>query len=697
MAPSPRARARGSARRGQQVDPELLEALHAQFEDIERERDELLAAKGAGQDRLRSVFKALSDGVCTLDASGRCVSINRVAARYLSLGQEELIGERLLGRFKLSSSHENSPDVFELLWTSIRDRLALRFEQSVLVRKDGSHLAVSCVFNPLIERGEVTGCVFVFRDVSAARRIEGELRRLNEALRQARDEALEASRSKSTFLANMSHELRTPLNAIIGYAELVREDAVEIEGAEHLAADIDKIHTAADHLLHVINDILDVSKIEAGKMELFPETFHIGRLVEGVCATLEGLAAKRSNRLELIVHEDVGAMHTDKMKLRQALLNLVSNACKFTEEGAVTVRAWREFDPRGPWIIFEVQDTGIGIPEDRLEHLFDSFTQADQSTTRRYGGTGLGLAITYQFCQMMGGDVTVESTPEVGSTFTMRLPARLSSHAEDEEAPAEGLGLDQETSVEEVIEPGQRSRYLVLCIDDDAQVAELVERFLPAAEFEVVRAIGGSEGVRLARRLRPDVITLDVMMPDVDGWQVLTRLKSDPEISSIPVVMLSIVAERQRGYALGATDYLTKPIQRSRLVEMLRRYSASDGEVLIVEDDVETRTILRRLLENRGWRAVEAEHGRRALDLLATHSPDVILLDLMMPEMDGFEVLDALRSQERWRDIPVIVLTAMELTVEELRRLNQRVSQVLQKGHASADHLVDQIRGALGA
>ncbi len=683
----------------QQLTETLAAQQEAHAQEIAELEQRVIKSEGASDDRIRSILKALSDGLCTLDREGRCMSLNTVASRYLGTS-EDVVGQKILGRFKLSPNHESSPHVYDLLWTSIRERLALRFEQALLMRKDGSQLAISCVFNPLIEHDEVIGCVFVFRDVSAQRRNEEELRQLNDALLVARDKAIEASRSKSTFLANMSHELRTPLNAIIGYSELVKEDAEIIDGAGAIVDDIDKIHTAADHLLHIINDILDVSKIEAGKMELFTETFSVEGLVDSVAQTVDGLVSKNHNKLEVVCEDDVGSMHSDKLKLRQSLLNLVSNAAKFTDDGAIRVHVRREFTPRGDWIIFEVSDEGIGIPRDRIEHLFDSFTQADQSTTRRYGGTGLGLTITYQFCHMLGGEISVESEVDEGSVFTIRLPAVLYTGRDAEDGE---LSLEEPTSanahddayidgIADEVAQTKDTRAVVLSIDDDPTVTELIERFLPAEEFKVVRADGGQLGLRMARRLNPDVITLDVMMPEVDGWTVLSRLKSDPELATVPVVMLTITAERQRGYALGATDYLTKPIQRSRLVDVLRRYCSIEGSVMVVEDDTETRNILHRVLENAGWRTLEARHGEEALELLESEVPDVILLDLMMPEMDGFQVLDQLRSVEAWQHIPVIVLTAMELSVDELQRLNRRVTQVFQKGSTSTKSLVDQIR-----
>ena len=690
----------GSAPEGEALDvlTRLSAQLYARDAEVETLSARLDTMEATSADQLESVLRALSDGLFTLDAEGRCLTINKVASRYLGVPAQQLIGERVLGSFKLSANHENSPDVFFLLWTSIRVRLALRFEQAILLRPDGGTLDVSCVFNPLIENDEVVGCVFVFRDVSASRRAERELRQLNEALTLARDSAVDASRSKSTFLANMSHELRTPLNAIIGYSELVTEEAQDVPGAEMIAQDVSKIHSAAGHLLDIINDILDVSKIEAGKMEVFAETFDLYEFARAVATSVEQLVHRNGNTLEVQCARHIGTMHTDQMKLRQSLLNLLSNAAKFTDQGTISLRIWREFGPLGEQVHFEVEDSGIGIPEDRIEHLFDSFTQADQSTTRRFGGTGLGLTITYQFAHLMGGDVVVTSTQEVGSTFTLRIPALLVTSAGSTEEAALFQTLEEDTSLPSygetpVVGASQR---LILAVDDDPTAFELISRFLPASEFYVVHAKSGEEGLRLARELKPDLITLDVMMPGVDGWTVLSRLKADPELDHIPVIMLTITGERQRSFSLGATDYLTKPIQRSRLVDVLRRYASSAGLVMVVEDDEETRNIVHRVLEARGWRTLLARDGAEALELLERHTPDVMLLDLMMPRVDGFGVLDALRADPRFERLPVIVLTAMDLSVEELQMLNKHVSRVLQKGETSARDLASLVRSAIG-
>jgi GAF domain-containing protein/CheY-like chemotaxis protein len=492
-----------------------------------------------------------------------------------------------------------------------------------------------------------------------------------------------ADRHKSEFLANMSHELRTPLNAIIGYSEMLQEEAEE-GGAESFVPDLQKIHGAGKHLLELINAVLDLSKIEAGKMELYLETFSVAEMVRDIAAVIQPLAEKNANRLDVRCPDDVGSLHADLTKVRQALFNLLSNACKFTDHGTVTLTVARERVDDADWLRFGVADTGIGMTLEQVTRLFQEFSQADASTARRYGGTGLGLALSRRLCRMMGGDVAVESQPGVGSTFTIHLPAVVAAPVAETMAPGHGVATSTPAAG------------TVLVIDDDAAVRDLMQRHLAREGFRVITATGGEEGVRLARAERPDAITLDVLMPGMDGWAVISALKSNPETAEIPVVMLTMVDDRNLGYALGAAEYLTKPIERDRLLVVLGRY-ASDRPVLVVDDDAEARALLRRMLEREGHRIVEAEHGRAALRRLESTRPSLILLDLMMPEMDGFEFLDELRRSTDGADIPVVVVTAKALTEDDRRRLNGSVERILQKGSMTRETLLAEVRRLVAA
>ena len=499
-----------------------------------------------------------------------------------------------------------------------------------------------------------------------------------------------ANQHKSDFLANMSHELRTPLNAIIGYSEMLEEEAGDLR-QDGFIPDLQKIHGAGKHLLSLINNVLDLSKIEAGKMDLYLEDFAIAPMVQEIISTVKPLIEKNANRLQIHCADGLGSMRSDLTKVRQTLFNLLSNACKFTEQGTITLGVDRESVNGDEWINFSVSDSGIGMSSEQTLKLFQAFTQADTSTTRKYGGTGLGLAISQKFCHMMGGEITVESVLGQGSRFTVRIPAEV------DESKAKLLARSEESSV--TVSRAPEGAPTVLAIDDDPTVCDLMRRFLSKEGLQMVAARNGEEGIRLARELRPAVITLDVLMPGMDGWAVLTALKADPVVADIPVIMLSIMDEKQMGYALGAADYLTKPIDWERLAVILQRYECARPPcpVLIVEDDAGMREVLRRRLEREAWTVIEAENGRVGLQRMAERQPDLILLDLMMPEMDGFQFLDGVRQQDAWRSIPVIVITAKELTPEDRQRLNGSVEKILQKGAYSREELIGEVRNLVTA
>jgi len=531
--------------------------------------------------------------------------------------------------------------------------------------------------------------VLAMEDVTERRRAEEEVAKAKEASELA-------NRTKSLFLANMSHELRTPLNAIVGYSEMLQEEAIE-QNLDSFGADLGKIHASGRHLLALINDILDLSKIEAGKMDLFLESFDLNELIDDVASTVKPMVQKNSNTLHIERAADLGGMHADQIKVRQALYNLLSNAAKFTREGSVTLNAERLDMDGVEWIVFRVTDTGIGLSSDKVVRLFQNFTQADASTTRRFGGTGLGLALTRRFCQMMGGDVTVHSEPGNGSTFTIQLPATVREPRTDrsgdsgEGSPALVMGRDRTS------DPLPAPGTCVLVIDDDPSQRDLMRRFLSKEGFFVRCADNGEEGLRLARQLMPIAITLDVMMPEMDGWAVLEELKSDPRLHEIPVIMLTMVDDPERGLALGAADYLTKPVDRRRLSKILERYSCARPPcpILVVDDDPANRASMRKILEKQGWRVTEVENGEVGLAAMEKERPSLIFLDLMMPVMDGFTFADRVRAHPEWRSIPIVVVTARDLTGEERRRLSGFVETVLNKAGSSKEGLLQQVRDTL--
>ena len=506
-------------------------------------------------------------------------------------------------------------------------------------------------------------------------------------LAEARDAAMRATQTKSQFLANMSHELRTPLNAIIGITDMLAEDAKD-DGDDDAIEPLERISRAGKHLLSLINDILDLSKIEAGRMELHLESFPLETLIADAVNLAKPLADSNANKIEVHCPVGVGEMHADLTRVRQVVFNLLSNACKFTERGTIMV----EVSGKGEDIEIVVRDTGIGMTQEQIGKLFQEFSQADSSTTRKYGGTGLGLAISQRFCRMMGGDITVESEPGKGSAFTVRLPRRATAQGEDAApefiAPAEGAVAAAPRA--------RTKRNTVLVIDDDPTARDLLQRFFTREGFSVEVAEDGREGLQLARELKPSLVTLDVLMPEMDGWSVLREIKADPELSETPVLMVSILDEKNKGFALGAADYITKPVDRKRLVSILEKYKldSAGGHVLVVEDEAEVRALLRRMLVAEGWTVTEAENGRVALDCLkeAAPLPDLIMLDLIMPQMDGFDFLAERRRNPDWTNIPVVVVTAADLTAEDRKRINGGVAKIIQKTSPERETFLSEVR-----
>ncbi|MBX9928793.1 MAG: response regulator, partial [Gemmatimonadaceae bacterium] len=614
--------------------------------------------------RQREFFRSLLNNspvaIVQLDTDYKVAAFNPAFERLFGYSEAEALGrnldELITDTATLGEAKQYSVDAADRPVKGIGRRR----------RKDGTMVDVEILGVPVIADSSAVALMGMYHDISE--------------LSEARREAEGANRAKSQFLANMSHELRTPLNAIIGYSEMLQEEARDA-GVEGFVSDLEKIQGAGKHLLSLINDVLDLSKIEAGKMELFLEHFAVDAMLDEVRATIQPLLAKNRNTLRVEADLGLGTAHADLVKVRQMLLNLLSNACKFTEAGTVTLLARRIATAAGDHFEFRVSDSGIGMTAEQMGRLFESFTQAEAATSRRYGGTGLGLALTRRFAEMMSGSVAVESEPGVGSTFTVRIPANVEAARRlpmTTAAPPQGDG----------------SAGTVLIIDDDPDARRLVRRVLTSDGFRVEEAADGVAGLALARTVKPDAITLDVLMPGLDGWEVLKRIRADRALADIPVIMLSVLHEQQMALALGATEYVTKPVDRTQLRRILRRHppGAVAGQVLVVDDDAVTRATFRRGFEREGWSVVEAANGHEALARVAEHVPQLILLDLMMPEMDGAAFVAALRQEEKWRGIPVIVVTAKDLTREERHQLNGHVSDVLAKGAYSDQDLLRDIR-----
>ncbi len=648
-----------------EADCRLL-ALFGQQAAIALENARLFAAAQRERQHFEVLVRNSPVAIVVLDVNHHVLSCNPAFEHLYGYAQREVIGANL---DDLITTPETRSQAVSYTVQAAESRTVQGIGQRR--RKDGSMVDVEVLAVPVIVDGVRTGMMGLYHDVSE--------------LLSARQVAEAANSAKSQFLANMSHELRTPLNAIIGYSEMLEEDATD-RGHHDYVPDLQKIRAAGRHLLALINDVLDLSKIEAGKLELYLETFDLTTAIKDVATTVEPLVARRNNALTVTCASDLGAIRSDLTRVRQVLLNLLSNASKFTEHGRITLAAER----RGAAVVLRVSDTGIGMTPEQMARLFEPFSQADTTTSRKYGGTGLGLAITRRFCELMGGDVSVESDMGRGSTFTVRLPVDASVPLGEAPAAA-GAAPD-------ALEPAPRGA-AVLIIDDDPAARAITHRVLSREGYDVIEAADGETGLRLARERRPALITLDVLMPGMDGWAVLAALKADPEIAAIPVILQTIVEDRNMGFALGAAEYLTKPIERKRLASLVRRHvpNQSAGPVLVVEDDEHTRMLYARTLEKAGWTVLQAENGRVALERMADARPALVLLDLMMPEMDGFEFLDVLRQDDGRRDIPVVVITARTLSADDRNRLNGGVERVLQKRALQTEALLSEVRAVVAA
>ena len=505
------------------------------------------------------------------------------------------------------------------------------------------------------------------------------LEEANVRLEEANQQTREANRLKSEFLANMSHELRTPMNAIVGFSRIVHRKSRDLLPGRQLD-NLEKVLQSSEILMSLINDILDLSKIEAGRLEIVPEHFSLHELVDGCLGTVTPMVEKGVEaRVDLAPEVDV--IFSDSSRVRQILINLLSNAAKFTEEGSITVSLKPVAED---CIELSVVDTGIGIPAESLEFIFDEFRQVDGSTTRRYGGTGLGLSISKRLSSMLGGDIRAESQVGAGSIFTLSLPTRYAPVSEREEGHKEIAAP-----------PIDASKRLILVIDDDPDVISLITQEIEEEGYEVVGATRALEGIEKARQLGPHAITLDIMMPGMDGWEAISHLKGDPQTRDIPLIVVSIIDNRDLGFRLGADEYLVKPVDKEALLGVLRRYQERGHQLLVADDDPNVVELVRQLLEEEGWSVRSAADGQETLEEIARQRPDVLLLDLMMPVMDGFETLQRLRDDPETRNLPVVIITARDLSQQEREELTRNASRIIEKNGLDRERILAELRASL--
>jgi signal transduction histidine kinase/DNA-binding response OmpR family regulator len=521
-----------------------------------------------------------------------------------------------------------------------------------------------------------------------AKRLEAQegLTELNETLEQRVEErtreAVEANRAKSEFLASMSHELRTPLNSVIGFANILIKHKSNNLRQDQLTF-MDRIAANGKHLLGLINQILDLSKIEARKMELEIAPVALDLMIREVLAQLESQVRGRDVKLVAELPLTVAPLDTDGAKLRQVLINLVGNGLKFTERGRVVVRILADPTTGRPTQI-DVADTGIGISKDRLNIIFEAFQQADTGTTRKYGGTGLGLTISQALCQLMGYRIEVTSEVGRGSTFSIVLKPTAAEQTEQPHTPegTGGLEVKAPARAQETNQPegcGLKTK-VVLVIDDEPDARLLLTHFIESCGYTVIAANSGEEGLRMAREIRPDLITLDLLMPRMDGWQVLHAIKTGLQTATIPVVVISVLAQEKRGAVFGAVDVLQKPVTREDLLPVLKRaLEGGQGKVLVVDDGADDRRILVSYLAEENVETETAVNGLDGLEKLERFAPNLVILDLLMPVMDGMTFLSRIRHDVRYREMPVVVCTVKELESQEKLRLTHEAQAVLQK------------------
>jgi PAS domain S-box-containing protein len=644
-------------------------------EELVRGRDRALRAL-----ELAATLESTEDGIVVVDFDGRIQTANRRFAEMWG------IPARVFGD-GYADSKEILPYIMERIESPepalARARAVFDSDEETfdtLELKDGR--TVEQFSRPQKIDGRIAGRVWSFRDVTEKKQVAA-------ALSAAKTAAEEASLAKGEFLASMSHELRTPLNSVIGFANVLLKNKHGSLQATDLHY-LERIRANGQHLLELINDVLDLSKIEVGKMAAEVEQVALGELVEQTVETMRGAVREDGVTLRAVLPGAMAPIATDPRKLKQVLINLLGNALKFTEKGEVTVRVVA--DPQTQRAVcIEVRDTGVGIPADRIAAIFEAFQQADTGTGRRFGGTGLGLTIAASLCELLGFRLEVESELGVGSTFRLLLqPDPLG--AMDPEARGEPAHQPSPGRDDDALGPELRGR-LVLVIDDDTDSRTLLTHHLEESGARTITAATGEQGLRMAREFHPDLITLDLLLPGMAGWDILRALKTDRDLRHIPVVIVSMVAHESRRLVVGAAEVVEKPIDRQALIAALRRTLGKEPRrILIVDDEPDARDLLSSYLEDEGAEIRTARDGVEALRLLEDYIPDIVLVDLLMPNMDGVQLIARLNEKEPYRSIPIIVVTSKRLTREEEERLERSTLAVLRKGALLEQELIGALQ-----
>ena len=650
-------------------------------------RFDLLNKLKISEGRMRAILDNVGEGIITIDPRGVVHSFNLGAEKIFGYSADEMIGQNI--KILMADEHRTKHDEYLARYQETHDKHIIGTTRTLEAQhKNAQLLTVELSVTELSVNNQVmfTG---LLRDVTEKVKADNELRQYREhlevlvsdrtrELQQAKDEALEATRTKSEFLANMSHELRTPLNSIIGFSGIVK-DGIAGPVNEEQAKQLTMVYNSARHLLDLINDILDLSKVEAGKMEVNKEEINFHDIIKDVCGLMKPQIEEKNLELKVLLNDAPEYYLTDGKMLRQVLLNLLSNAIKFTYEGSVELRC----NIYQSLLQVEITDTGIGIDANSIDHVFDSFKQIDAGDNRLNEGTGLGLSICREFIELLGGYLTVKSEVGRGSVFTIQLPIE-----EMKNESGSRLGID-ETGLEGY-EVGEK---LVLIVDDEGSARELLNTYLKNDGYRTITCDNGDDVLELARKHKPYAITLDILMPGMDGWSVLGALKRDADLSHIPVIIVSTLDEQHLGMSLGAVDYIQKPVSSEQLLKSLMSLSLDGTNVLVVEDHEQDALLLQRMLEPAGYHTHIVNKGEDALKSVDELIPNVILLDLMMPGMSGFEVIRRLRSQGgATSEIPIIVVSAKTLTEAEQDYLNDNVTKTLVKGQFDRESMLENVR-----